>query len=137
LICNQAVAIGKLAQAELVIDGRNKSFPDHEGGFFLWPTLIDHVTSSMKSYQEEIFGPVLQIARLETFKEALSYPSDHHQGNAVSIYMQRGRGPAFCSRVPMPVLVSYHSFGGWKDSAFGDLINMARTASASSRGPNS
>jgi malonate-semialdehyde dehydrogenase (acetylating) / methylmalonate-semialdehyde dehydrogenase len=69
--------------AELVIDGRGQSFPGHEEGFFLWPTLIDHVTRSMKSYQDEIFGPVLQIIRVETFEEALSYPNDHYQGNAV------------------------------------------------------
>jgi malonate-semialdehyde dehydrogenase (acetylating)/methylmalonate-semialdehyde dehydrogenase len=103
----------------------------HDDGFFLWPTLIDHTTSSMKSYQEEIFGPVLQIIRAETFEEALSYPCDHHQGNAVSIFTRNGdAAQRFVSdvavgmvgiNVPMPVPVSYHSFGGWKDSAFGDL----------------
>ncbi|PZM08609.1 CoA-acylating methylmalonate-semialdehyde dehydrogenase [Rhizobium tubonense] len=117
--------------ADVVIDGRGRSLPGHEEGFFLWPTLIDHATSSMKSYQEEIFGPVLQIVRAETFEEALSYPSDHHQGNAVSIFTRNGdAAERFVGKVavgmvgvnvPMPVPVSYHSFGGWKDSAFGDL----------------
>jgi len=117
--------------AELVIDGRGRTLPGHENGFFLWPTLIDHATSSMRSYQEEIFGPVLQIVRADTFEEALSYPSIHHQGNAVSIFTRNGEAAQrFVAEVAvgmvgvnvtMPVPVSYHSFGGWKDSAFGDL----------------
>jgi malonate-semialdehyde dehydrogenase (acetylating)/methylmalonate-semialdehyde dehydrogenase len=117
--------------AELVIDGRGRSLAGHEEGFFLWPTLIDHATSAMKSYQEEIFGPVLQILRAETFEEALGYASDHHQGNAVSIFTRNGdAAQRFVGavavgmvgvNVPMPVPISYHSFGGWKDSAFGDL----------------
>jgi len=117
--------------AELVIDGRGRTLPGHEDGFFLWPTLIDHAKPSMKSYQEEIFGPVLQILRAETFEEALSYPTDHHQGNAVSIFTRNGdAAQRFVAgvgvgmvgvNVTMPVPISYHSFGGWKDSAFGDL----------------
>jgi malonate-semialdehyde dehydrogenase (acetylating) / methylmalonate-semialdehyde dehydrogenase len=117
--------------AELVIDGRGRHLLGHEKGFFLWPTLIDHVTSTMTSYQEEIFGPVLQIMRAETFEEALSIPSDHHQGNAVSVFTRNGdAAQRFVAgvkvgmvgvNVPMPVPVSYHSFGGWKNSAFGDL----------------
>lgn len=117
--------------AELVIDGRGRHLPGHEDGFFLWPTLIDHAKASMKSYQEEIFGPVLQILRAETFEEALNYPSDHHQGNAVTVFTRNGdAAQRFVAEVavgmvgvnvPMPVPVSYHSFGGWKDSAFGDL----------------
>jgi len=117
--------------AELVIDGRGRSLPGHEEGFFLWPTLIDHATPSMTSYQDEIFGPVLQIVRAETFEEALSYPSVHHQGNAVSVFTRDGdAAQRFVAEVAvgmvgvnvtMPVPVSYHSFGGWKDSAFGDL----------------
>ena len=105
--------------------------PGHEEGFFPWPSLIDHVTSSMKSYQDEIFGPVLQIVRAETFEEALSYPNLHHEGNAVSVFTRSGDwAQRFVSEVqagmvgvnyPMPTPVGYYSHGGWKDSAFGDL----------------
>ena len=117
--------------AELVIDGRGRSLPGHEEGFFLWPTLIDHATSSMKSYQEEIFGPVLQIVRAETFEEALSYPNVHHQGNAVTVFTRSGdAAQRFVAEVevgmvgvnfPLPTPVGYYSHGGWKNSAFGDL----------------
>jgi malonate-semialdehyde dehydrogenase (acetylating)/methylmalonate-semialdehyde dehydrogenase len=117
--------------AELVIDGRGKNLPGHEDGFFLWPTLIDHATPSMKSYQDEIFGPVLQIVRAQTFEEALSYPNLHHEGNAVSVFTRDGgAAQRFVAgvavgmvgvNVPMPVPVGYYCHGGWKDSAFGDL----------------
>jgi malonate-semialdehyde dehydrogenase (acetylating)/methylmalonate-semialdehyde dehydrogenase len=117
--------------AELVIDGRGRSLPGHEEGFFLWPTLTDHATPSMKSYQDEIFGPVLQIVRAETFGEALSYPNVHHEGNAVSVFTRNGdAAQRFVAEVaagmvgvnfPMPTPVGYYSHGGWKDSAFGDL----------------
>jgi len=117
--------------AELVIDGRGRSLSGHQEGFFLWPTLIDHVTSSMKSYQDEIFGPVLQIIRAETFEEALSYPNLHHEGNAVTVFTRSGDwAQRFVAEVqvgmvgvnfPLPTPVGYYSHGGWKDSAFGDL----------------
>jgi len=117
--------------AKLVIDGRGRSLPGHEEGFFLWPTLIDYATPSMKSYQDEIFGPVLQIIRAETFEEALSYPNVHHQGNAVTVFTRNGdAAQRFVAEVtvgmvgvnfPMPTPVGYYSHGGWKDSAFGDL----------------
>ena len=117
--------------AELVIDGRGRSLPGHEEGFFLWPTLIDHATRSMKSYQDEIFGPVLQIIRAETFEEALSYPNHHYQGNAVTVFTQSGdAAQRFVAEVavgmvgvnfPLPTPIGYYSHGGWKDSAFGNL----------------
>ena len=117
--------------AELVIDGRGRSLLGNERGFFLWPTLIDHATASMKSYQDEIFGPVLQIVHAETFEEALSYPNLHHQGNAVTVFTRDGNAAQrFVAEVevgmvgvnfPMPTPVGYYSHGGWKDSAFGDL----------------
>jgi malonate-semialdehyde dehydrogenase (acetylating)/methylmalonate-semialdehyde dehydrogenase len=117
--------------AELVVDGRGFSLQGHEDGYFLAPTLIDHVTPTMKSYQEEIFGPVLQILRAETFAEALSYPSNHQYGNGVAIFTANGDAARqFASQVevgmvginvPIPVPVAYHSFGGWKRSGFGDL----------------
>ncbi|KAF1718386.1 methylmalonate-semialdehyde dehydrogenase (CoA acylating) [Pseudoxanthomonas yeongjuensis] len=117
--------------AELVLDGRGFSLPGHEDGFFLGPSLFDHVTSEMKTYREEIFGPVLQIVRAETFEEALELPSKHQYGNGVSIFTRNGDAAReFADRVevgmvginvPIPVPVAYHSFGGWKRSGFGDL----------------
>ena len=116
--------------AELVVDGRGFTLQGYEKGFFVGPTLFDQVKPTMKTYQEEIFGPVLQIVRAETFEEALRLPSEHPYGNGVAIYTRNGRAAReFASRVnvgmvginvPIPVPVAYHTFGGWKRSAFGD-----------------
>ncbi len=116
--------------AELVVDGRGFTLQGYENGFFVGPTLFDHVKPTMKTYQEEIFGPVLQIVRAETFEDALRLPSEHPYGNGVAIYTRNGRAAReFASRVnvgmvginvPIPVPVAYHTFGGWKRSAFGD-----------------
>ena len=116
--------------AELVVDGRGFALQGYENGFFVGPSLFDQVKPTMRTYQEEIFGPVLQIVRAETFEEALRLPSDHPYGNGVAIYTQNGRAAReFASRVnvgmvginvPIPVPVAYHTFGGWKRSAFGD-----------------
>ena len=116
--------------AELVVDGRGFSLQGYEKGFFVGPSLFDHVKKDMRTYQEEIFGPVLQIVRAETFEEALTLPSEHPYGNGVAIYTRNGRAAReFASRVnvgmvginvPIPVPVAYHTFGGWKRSAFGD-----------------
>jgi malonate-semialdehyde dehydrogenase (acetylating)/methylmalonate-semialdehyde dehydrogenase len=117
--------------AELVLDGRGFSLPGHEDGFFLGPSLFDHVTADMKTYHEEIFGPVLQIVRAETFDDALALASRHQYGNGVAIFTRNGDAAReFADRVevgmvginvPIPVPVAYHSFGGWKRSGFGDL----------------
>ncbi len=117
--------------AELVLDGRGFSLPGSEAGFFLGPSLFDHVTSQMKTYREEIFGPVLQIVRAEAFEEALELASKHQYGNGVAIFTRNGDAAReFADRVevgmvginvPIPVPVAYHSFGGWKRSGFGDL----------------
>ncbi|MGX7896817.1 CoA-acylating methylmalonate-semialdehyde dehydrogenase [Tsuneonella sp. HG222] len=116
---------------EIVIDGRGFSLQGHEKGFFIGPTLIDRVTPDMSSYQEEIFGPVLQIVRAKDFEEALRLPSEHQYGNGVAIFTRNGHAAReFAHRVnvgmvginvPIPVPVSYHSFGGWKRSGFGDV----------------
>ena len=116
--------------AELVVDGRGFSLQGHERGYFIGPSLFDHVTPDMESYKEEIFGPVLQIVRAASFEEALSLPSKHQYGNGVAIFTQNGRAARdFAARVnvgmvginvPIPVPVAYHTFGGWKRSAFGD-----------------
>ena len=116
--------------AELLVDGRGFELQGYEDGFFVGPSLLDNVTPDMETYQDEIFGPVLQIVRAETFEEALKLPSEHQYGNGVAIFTQNGRvAREFADRVevgmvginvPIPVPVAYHSFGGWKRSAFGD-----------------
>ncbi|MFZ3008089.1 MAG: CoA-acylating methylmalonate-semialdehyde dehydrogenase [Phenylobacterium sp.] len=116
--------------AELVADGRGFSLQGYEKGFFIGPTLFDQVKPTMRTYQEEIFGPVLQIVRAESFEEAVDLPSRHQYGNGVAIFTRNGRAAReFAARVnvgmvginvPIPVPVAYHTFGGWKRSAFGD-----------------
>ncbi|BEV10636.1 CoA-acylating methylmalonate-semialdehyde dehydrogenase [Asticcacaulis sp. DW145] len=117
--------------AELVLDGRGFKLQGHEDGFFLAPSLFDHVTPAMQTYQDEIFGPVLQIVRAGTLEEAIRLPSQHPYGNGVAIFTRNGDAAReFASQVevgmvginvPIPVPVAYHSFGGWKRSGFGDL----------------
>ena len=116
--------------AELVVDGRGFTLQGHEKGFFVGPTLFDHVTPQMSSYREEIFGPVLQMVRAPDFETAVRLPSDHQYGNGVAIFTRNGHAAReFAARVnvgmvginvPIPVPVAYHTFGGWKRSAFGD-----------------
>jgi malonate-semialdehyde dehydrogenase (acetylating)/methylmalonate-semialdehyde dehydrogenase len=116
---------------ELVIDGRGFSLQGHEEGFFIGPSFFDHVKPSFQSYQEEIFGPVLQMVRAESFEEALRLPSEHQYGNGVAIFTRNGHAAReFAARVnvgmvginvPIPVPVAYHTFGGWKRSGFGDI----------------
>ena len=116
--------------AELLVDGRGFSLQGYENGFFVGPTLFDHVTPAMKSYQDEIFGPVLQIVRAATLEEAIALPSSHAYGNGVAIFTANGRAARDFAElvevgmvginVPIPAPVAYHSFGGWKRSGFGD-----------------
>jgi malonate-semialdehyde dehydrogenase (acetylating)/methylmalonate-semialdehyde dehydrogenase len=124
---DQGVAEG----AKLLVDGRGFTMQGYEKGFYMGGSLFDHVTPEMKTYQEEIFGPVLQIARAGTFDEALSLPSNHQYGNGVAIFTRDGDAAReFASKVkvgmvginvPIPVPLAYHTFGGWKRSAFGDV----------------
>ncbi len=117
--------------ADLVVDGRNVSFQGYEGGYYLGGSLFDRVTPQMETYKAEIFGPVLQIARADDFESALRLPTEHEYGNGVAIYTRNGRAAReFASRVqvgmvginvPIPVPLAYHTFGGWKRSAFGDV----------------
>ncbi len=117
--------------AKLLLDGRGLKLQGHEEGFFIGPTLFDHVKPNMKTYQEEIFGPVLQVVRAETLEEAAALPSQHAYGNGVAIFTRNGLAAReFAAKVnvgmvginvPIPVPVAYHSFGGWKRSAFGDM----------------
>ncbi|BBY54976.1 CoA-acylating methylmalonate-semialdehyde dehydrogenase [Mycobacterium koreense] len=136
---------GVTAGAELVVDGREQGSADLqfgddslEGGFYLGPTLFDHVTPEMSIYTDEIFGPVLCIVRADDYEEALRLPSEHEYGNGVAIFTRDGDAARdFTARVqagmvgvnvPIPVPVAYHTFGGWKRSGFGDL-NQHGTAS--------
>ncbi len=117
--------------AELVVDGRGFKLQGHEEGFFIGPTLFDHVKPGFRSYQEEIFGPVLQMVRADNFEEAVRLPSEHQYGNGVAIFTRNGHAAReFAARVnvgmvgvnvPIPVPVAYHTFGGWKRSGFGDV----------------
>ena len=125
------IQMGADEGAELVVDGRDFRLQGFENGYFIGPTLFDRVTPQMRTYQDEIFGPVLQMVRASSFEEALALPSRHQYGNGVAIFTRNGRAARdFAARVdvgmvginvPIPVPVAYHSFGGWKRSAFGDL----------------
>ena len=117
--------------AKLVIDGRGFEMQGYENGFFVGPSLFDNVTPDMDIYKEEIFGPVLSTVRAGTYEEALNLVIDNPYGNGVAIYTADGdTARDFAHRVnvgmvginfPIPVPLSYHTFGGWKKSAFGDL----------------
>ncbi len=116
--------------AKLIVDGRGFKLQGHENGFFVGPSLFDEVTPDMQTYKEEIFGPVLQIVRAKDLEEAARLPSEHQYGNGVAIFTRNGLAAReFAAKVnvgmvgvnvPIPVPVSYHSFGGWKRSGFGD-----------------
>ena len=117
--------------ANLVVDGRNFSLQGYENGNFVGACLFDNVTTDMDIYKTEIFGPVLSTVRAETYEEALALAMDHEYGNGTAIFTRDGdTARDFASRinigmvginVPIPVPLAYHTFGGWKKSAFGDL----------------
>ena len=117
--------------ATLAVDGRGFKMQGYEKGFFMGGCLFDNVTSDMKIYKEEIFGPVLSVVRAKTYEEALRLPNEHDYGNGVAIYTRDGdTARDFVNRVqvgmvgvnfPIPVPLAYHTFGGWKRSGFGDL----------------
>jgi malonate-semialdehyde dehydrogenase (acetylating)/methylmalonate-semialdehyde dehydrogenase len=117
--------------AELVVDGRQLQVAGHENGFFIGGCLFDKVTHEMKIYQEEIFGPVLCVIRVDTMQQAMQLIDDHEFGNGTCIFTRDGEAARYFSdhikvgmvgvNVPLPVPVAYHSFGGWKRSLFGDL----------------
>lgn len=124
------IQMGVEEGADLKLDGRGLSMQGAESGYFIGPSLFDKVTPDMRSYQDEIFGPVLQVMRAESLEEAVALPSQHQYGNGVAIFTSNGRAARqFAAQVnvgmvginvPIPVPVSYHTFGGWKRSAFGD-----------------
>jgi malonate-semialdehyde dehydrogenase (acetylating)/methylmalonate-semialdehyde dehydrogenase len=125
------VDLGVEEGADLVADGRGLVVDGHENGFFLGPCLFDNVTSDMRIYQEEIFGPVLCVVRAESEEQAMRLIDDHEYGNGTCIFTRDGEAARYFAdnikvgmvgiNVPLPVPVAYHSFGGWKRSLFGDL----------------
>jgi malonate-semialdehyde dehydrogenase (acetylating)/methylmalonate-semialdehyde dehydrogenase len=125
------VDAGVAAGATCVVDGRGLSIPGHERGFFLGPTLFDHVTPSMSIYQEEIFGPVLVVLRVDTLQQAIDLVNGNPYGNGVAIFTNSGGAARHFEHdievgmvgvnVPIPVPMAFFSFGGWKASLFGDL----------------
>ncbi|MEW6997367.1 CoA-acylating methylmalonate-semialdehyde dehydrogenase [Colwelliaceae bacterium BS250] len=117
--------------ATIVVDGRELQVEGYKNGFFVGGTLIDNVTPEMVSYKEEIFGPVLQVVRVQTMQQAMDLIDAHEYGNGTCIFTRDGEAARYFSdniqvgmvgiNVPLPVPVAYHSFGGWKRSLFGDL----------------
>ena len=124
------VDIGVEEGAKLIVDGRNFKIQGYENGYYIGGCLFDKVTKNMRIYKEEIFGPVLSIVRAKDFNEALQLVNDHEFGNGVSIFTRDGdSGRTFSSKakigmvginIPIPVPMAFHSFGGWKQSLFGD-----------------
>ena len=125
------VDIGVEEGADLIVDGRDYSLQGYEEGFFIGGCLFDNVTTDMRIYQEEIFGPVLSVVRSRDFDNAVQIINDHEFGNGVSIFTRDGDAAReFTNRiqvgmvgvnVPIPVPMAFHSFGGWKSSLFGDI----------------
>ncbi|MFO7298701.1 MAG: CoA-acylating methylmalonate-semialdehyde dehydrogenase [Actinomycetes bacterium] len=115
--------------AVLVKDGRDLVVPGHEGGYFVGPTLFDRVTADMTIYQDEIFGPVLSTVRIDSFEAAIDLINRNPYGNGTAVFTNDGGAARKFQReikvgmvginVPIPVPLSYYSFGGWKDSIFG------------------
>jgi len=128
--------VGLITSAEregavIVVDGRSPKLADEDAGFFVGGTLIDQVQSTMSCYREEIFGPVLCVVHVDNLDEAMQLVDDHEYGNGTCLFTRDGEAARYFSdnikagmvgiNVPLPVPVSYHSFGGWKRSLFGDL----------------
>ena len=124
------ISTGEAQGAQLVVDGRGLTVPGFEQGFFVGPTVIDSVTTDMDVYREEIFGPVLAVVRVATVDEAIALINANPYGNGTAIFTSSGESARRFQRgvrvgmiginVPVPVPMAYYSFGGWKDSLFGD-----------------
>ncbi len=121
---------GQADGAKIVVDGRACTTEVARTGFWLGPTLIDHVTPEMSVYTDEIFGPVLSVVRVESYDEALQLINDNPYGNGTAIFTNDGGAARRFQNevevgmvginVPIPVPMAYYSFGGWKSSLFGD-----------------
>tara|TARA_B100000927_G_scaffold268235_1_gene242862 strand:+ start:229 stop:1716 length:1488 start_codon:yes stop_codon:yes gene_type:complete len=124
------ISIGINEGAKLIEDGRNYNIQGYENGHFIGPTLFDHVSKEMTIYKEEIFGPVVSVVRVPTYDDALNLVNEHKYGNGTSIYTSDGEISRHFTtnskigmvgvNVPIPVPMAFHSFGGWKQSLFGD-----------------
>jgi malonate-semialdehyde dehydrogenase (acetylating)/methylmalonate-semialdehyde dehydrogenase len=124
------VAAGVEEGASLVVDGRDVQPDGEPGGFWLGPTLFDNVTPDMSIYTDEIFGPVLSVVRVHSYDEGLKLINDHPYGNGTAIFTNDGGAARRFQNevevgmvginVPIPVPMAYYSFGGWKNSLFGD-----------------
>lgn len=124
------VDIAEADGAKIIVDGRNCSVDGHEEGFFFGPTLIDDIPLTSRAYTEEIFGPVLSVVRVASFDEAIELINSGEFGNGTAIFTNDGGAARRFQHeievgmiginVPIPVPVAYHSFGGWKNSLFGD-----------------
>jgi malonate-semialdehyde dehydrogenase (acetylating)/methylmalonate-semialdehyde dehydrogenase len=124
------VSRGEQAGATLVVDGRDPVVAGYEEGFFIGPSLFDHVGTDMDIYTDEIFGPVLVVLRAESLNQAIEVINANPYGNGTAIFTSSGHAARTFQRqvhvgmiginVPIPVPMAYYSFGGWKDSLFGD-----------------
>jgi malonate-semialdehyde dehydrogenase (acetylating)/methylmalonate-semialdehyde dehydrogenase len=127
----QYIETGVEEGASLIRDGRGFTYNSHENGYFVGPSLFDHVKPNMKIYREEIFGPVLSVVRVESLREALVLINEHEFGNGTSIFTENGANARLFYEqvevgmvgvnIPIPVPMAFHSFGGWKRSIFGPL----------------
>jgi len=123
------IDLGEEEGAKVIVDGRTHKICD-EPGYFLGPTLFDHVGADMRVYQEEIFGPVLTMLRVDSFDDAIGIVNAHEYGNGTAVFTRDGDAAReFAAsievgmvgiNVPIPVPLAFHSFGGWKRSLFGD-----------------
>jgi malonate-semialdehyde dehydrogenase (acetylating) / methylmalonate-semialdehyde dehydrogenase len=124
------IGSGEQQGGRLAVDGRGLRVDGHEGGFFVGPTVIDNVSAGMDVYREEIFGPVLSVLRAGTAAEAVALINANPYGNGTAVFTASGEAARTFQRgvnvgmiginVPIPVPMAYYSFGGWKDSLFGD-----------------
>jgi malonate-semialdehyde dehydrogenase (acetylating)/methylmalonate-semialdehyde dehydrogenase len=124
------IGSGESQGARVTVDGRGLTVPGHEGGFFVGPTVIDQVATDMDVYREEIFGPVLSVVRSDSVDEAIALVNANPYGNGTAIFTSSGEAARRFQRgvhvgmiginVPVPVPMAFYSFGGWKDSLFGD-----------------
>ena len=124
------IGSGEEQGATLVVDGRGLVVDGYEEGFFVGPTVLDHVTAGMDAYRDEIFGPVLVVTRVNTLDEAIALVNANPYGNSTAVFTASGEAARRFQRevtvgmigvnVPTPIPMAYHSFGGWKDSLFGE-----------------